>query len=61
MRISVASVQPEQRNMPGLLRSGALLFESDATHTYLAETGLIGGPFPNHKTIFTADHGFAVR
>jgi YidC/Oxa1 family membrane protein insertase len=31
-----------------------LLFESDAAHTYLAETGLIGGPFPNHKTIFTA-------
>jgi hypothetical protein len=24
---------------------------------YLAESGLIGGPFPNHKTVFTAQPG----
>ena len=31
-----------------------VLFDSAAGHTYLAESGLIGGSFPNHKTIFTA-------
>ena len=31
-----------------------VLFDSSATRTYLAETGLIGGPFPNHKSPFTA-------
>ncbi|MEO6917977.1 MAG: membrane protein insertase YidC [Collimonas sp.] len=31
-----------------------VLFDSSATRTYLAETGLIGGPFPNHKSLFTA-------
>lgn len=31
-----------------------VLFDSEAGHTYLAESGLIGGPFPNHKTVFTA-------
>ena len=31
-----------------------MLFDSTASHTYVAETGLIGGPFPNHKTAFTA-------
>lgn len=30
-----------------------VLFDSNANHTYLAESGLIGGPFPNHKSIFT--------
>jgi len=34
-----------------------VLFDSEAGHTYLAESGLIGGPFPNHKTIFTAQPG----
>ncbi|AMP12292.1 membrane protein insertase, YidC/Oxa1 family, N-terminal domain [Collimonas arenae] len=31
-----------------------VLFDSSPTRTYLAETGLIGGPFPNHKSPFTA-------
>jgi len=31
-----------------------VLFDSGSGHTYLAESGLIGGPFPNHKSIFTA-------
>ena len=31
-----------------------VLFDSSTKHTYLAETGLIGGPFPNHKTSFVA-------
>ncbi len=31
-----------------------VLFDSSSTRTYLAETGLIGGPFPNHKSPFTA-------
>ncbi|MBB3213991.1 YidC/Oxa1 family membrane protein insertase [Herbaspirillum sp. Sphag1AN] len=34
-----------------------VLFDSTAGHTYLAESGLIGGAFPNHKTIFTAQPG----
>ena len=34
-----------------------VLFDSGAGHTYLAETGLIGGAFPNHKSLFTAKPG----
>ncbi|WP_034296167.1 membrane protein insertase YidC [Herbaspirillum sp. RV1423] len=34
-----------------------VLFDSSAGHTYLAESGLIGGQFPNHKSIFTAKPG----
>lgn len=30
-----------------------VLFNATAQHTYLAQTGLIGGPFPNHKSTFT--------
>ncbi|HEY8605957.1 MAG TPA: membrane protein insertase YidC [Noviherbaspirillum sp.] len=33
-----------------------VLFDS-SNHVYLAQTGLIGGPFPNHKTTFTARPG----
>ncbi|MQR01081.1 membrane protein insertase YidC [Glaciimonas soli] len=31
-----------------------VLFDSSAKRVYLAETGLIGGPFPNHKSPFVA-------
>ncbi|WP_343584421.1 membrane protein insertase YidC [Herbaspirillum sp.] len=34
-----------------------VLFDSGAAHTYLAETGLIGGAFPNHKSLFVAKPG----
>ncbi|SNS14834.1 protein translocase subunit yidC [Noviherbaspirillum humi] len=34
-----------------------VLFESTPTHTYLGQTGLIGGAFPNHKTAFAARPG----
>jgi len=34
-----------------------VLFEATPNHTYLAQTGLIGGPYPNHKTVFTAKPG----
>ncbi len=35
-----------------------VLFDADATHTYLAETGLIGAPgLPNHTTGFVARPG----
>jgi YidC/Oxa1 family membrane protein insertase len=34
-----------------------VLFDSSASRTYLAETGLIGGPFPNHKSGFVAKPG----
>lgn len=34
-----------------------VLFDSSIGHTYLAESGLIGGAFPNHKSIFTAKPG----
>ncbi|MFL9924205.1 membrane protein insertase YidC [Herbaspirillum lusitanum] len=34
-----------------------VLFDSSVGHTYLAQTGLIGGQFPNHKSVFTAKPG----
>jgi YidC/Oxa1 family membrane protein insertase len=34
-----------------------VLFDATAGHTYLGQTGLIGGPFPNHKTSFVARPG----
>ena len=34
-----------------------VLFDTSTKLTYLAQSGLIGGPFPNHKTIFTARPG----
>ncbi|WP_020693854.1 membrane protein insertase YidC [Noviherbaspirillum massiliense] len=34
-----------------------VLFDSSAQRTYLAQTGLIGGPFPNHKSNFVAKPG----
>ncbi len=34
-----------------------VLFERDATRTYLARSGLIGGDLPNHTTVFTAAPG----
>ena len=34
-----------------------VLFESGANHTYIGQSGLIGGAFPNHKSGFTAKPG----
>ncbi len=34
-----------------------VLFDQNATRTYLAETGLTGGVFPNHRSLFTARPG----
>ena len=34
-----------------------LLFDRSAERTYLAQTGLIGGAFPNHRTPFTVEPG----
>jgi len=34
-----------------------LLFDTNAPRTYLAQTGLIGGTFPNHKSNFVAKAG----
>ena len=34
-----------------------VLFDSGNKHTYLAQTGLIGGDFPNHKSSFVAQPG----
>jgi YidC/Oxa1 family membrane protein insertase len=34
-----------------------VLFDSSEQRTYLGQTGLTGGPFPNHKTQFTARPG----
>jgi YidC/Oxa1 family membrane protein insertase len=34
-----------------------VLFETGGKHTYLGQTGLIGGDFPNHKSVFTARPG----
>ncbi|PLZ02030.1 membrane protein insertase YidC [Burkholderia sp. WAC0059] len=33
------------------------LFDHTKDHTYLARTGLLGGDFPNHNDVFTADAG----
>jgi len=33
------------------------LFDQTKDHTYLARTGLIGGNFPNHNTVFTVEPG----
>jgi len=33
------------------------LFDQSAKRTYLAQTGLLGGPFPNHKSGFVAKPG----
>ena len=39
-------------------KKNQVLFESAPHHTYLAQTGLIGGPdFPNHKSIYVAKPG----
>jgi YidC/Oxa1 family membrane protein insertase len=38
-------------------QKNVVLFDSTTARTYLAETGLIGGAFPNHKSIFTARPG----
>lgn len=34
-----------------------VLFNATAQHTYLAQTGLIGGEFPNHKSAFMVQPG----
>jgi YidC/Oxa1 family membrane protein insertase len=34
-----------------------VLFDAGTTHTYLGQSGLIGGPFPNHKSAFVARPG----
>ncbi|MES2535497.1 MAG: membrane protein insertase YidC [Pseudomonadota bacterium] len=38
-------------------KQNVVLFDASPTRTYLAQTGLIGGAFPNHKTPFTAKAG----
>lgn len=34
-----------------------VLFESDTGRTYVGQSGLIGGKFPNHRTLFSARDG----
>jgi YidC/Oxa1 family membrane protein insertase len=34
-----------------------VLMNTDASHTYVGQSGLIGGAFPNHKTLFVARPG----
>ncbi|MEO7031452.1 MAG: membrane protein insertase YidC [Herbaspirillum sp.] len=38
-------------------KQNLVLFDDTAKLTYLGETGLIGGPFPNHKSTFVARPG----
>ena len=38
-------------------KKNLVLFDSSEALTYLAQTGLIGGPFPNHKSDFVAKPG----
>ncbi|WP_353156079.1 membrane protein insertase YidC [Herminiimonas fonticola] len=38
-------------------KQNVVLFDVNAQHTYLGQTGLIGGAYPNHKSMFTAAPG----
>jgi YidC/Oxa1 family membrane protein insertase len=38
-------------------KQNIVLFQSNAAQTYVAQTGLIGGTFPNHRTPFTVQAG----
>ena len=38
-------------------KRNVVLFDNEPNHKYLGQTGLIGGPFPNHKSPFTAKPG----
>lgn len=38
-------------------KKNVVLFDSSAHRTYLGQTGLIGGAFPNHKSVFVARPG----
>jgi YidC/Oxa1 family membrane protein insertase len=38
-------------------KKNVVLFDKSATRTYLAESGLIGGAFPNHRSNFVAKPG----
>ncbi|MDB5761737.1 MAG: yidC [Herminiimonas sp.] len=38
-------------------KKNVVLFDVSPTRTYLGQSGLIGGPFPNHKSIFVAKPG----
>ena len=39
------------------IKKNVVLFDSTASRTYVAQTGLIGGAFPNHKSGFVAKPG----
>ncbi len=45
------------RKQKVIVDKNVVLFDSNAESTYLAESGLIGGPFPNHKSLFIAKPG----
>ena len=38
-------------------KKNVVLFDRTPTHTYLGQTGLVGGQFPNHKSPFVAKPG----
>jgi YidC/Oxa1 family membrane protein insertase len=38
-------------------KKNMVLFDAEPNHTYLGQTGLIGGAFPNHKSVFAAKPG----
>ncbi|HCN89848.1 MAG TPA: membrane protein insertase YidC [Oxalobacteraceae bacterium] len=45
------------RKQKVIVDKNVVMFDSNAESTYLAESGLIGGPFPNHKSLFIAKPG----
>ncbi len=64
MKVDIDTIGGELKRLELLKQKDALdptknvvLFDSSASRTYLAETGLIGGPFPNHKSGFVAKPG----
>ena len=46
-----------QHHASGDKTQNVVLFDASASRTYLGQTGLIGGAYPNHKSMFTAAPG----
>lgn len=46
-----------QHHESGDEQKNVVLFDVNAEHSYLGQTGLIGGAYPNHKSLFSATPG----
>ncbi|MFJ7567741.1 membrane protein insertase YidC [Herminiimonas sp. NPDC097707] len=64
MKIGIDTAGGEVRHLEllkhhesGDASKNVVLFDENGQHTYLGQTGLIGGAYPNHKSMFTAVPG----